>query len=71
MDSQDYLLQYQRELEKVTLESVQEAGIRHLHPQAQVVVIAGDSARIEQQLLASDLLEHHRGKLSRLPLNPQ
>ena len=64
-------MQYQRELENVTLESVQEAGLRHLHPQGQVVVIAGDAARIEQQLLTSDLLEHHRGKMSRLPLYPQ
>lgn len=47
---QDYFIEYQRRLARVTAEDVQQACKRHLHPGEQVIVVAGDARMIEGQL---------------------
>lgn len=47
---QDFLFQSQARLQQVTASSVFDAARRHLHPQAQDIVVVGDAAKFRSQL---------------------
>ena len=47
---QDYLFTYKAGIEAVTRDDILQAARRHLHPEQQAIVVAGDRSLLERSL---------------------